>query len=115
MSKPETKFVVPKFFATAEGLAMLRAMLAQKAEKETVQAVARHRRLPQTVQSKVRRKHMNAYARYARYSKNKTVSLMNWRAELRDIESTIPAYQARAASLRKSIKALEADEVKARK
>jgi hypothetical protein len=39
MSKPETKFVDPKFFATAEGLAMLRAMLAQTAPKETVQAV----------------------------------------------------------------------------
>jgi hypothetical protein len=36
MSKPETKFLDPKFFATAEGLAMLRAMLAQKAPKETV-------------------------------------------------------------------------------
>ena len=39
MSKPETKFVDPKSFATPEGLAMLRAMLAQKAPKETVQAV----------------------------------------------------------------------------
>jgi hypothetical protein len=43
MSKPETKFVDPKFFATAEGLAMLRAQLAEARAnpqpKETVQAV----------------------------------------------------------------------------
>jgi hypothetical protein len=59
---------------------------------------------------------MNArYARYARYSRNETISLMNWRAELREIEAYIRAYQAQAASLRKSIKALEADEVEARK
>jgi hypothetical protein len=33
MSKPETKFVDPKFFATAEGLAMLRAQLAEARAK----------------------------------------------------------------------------------
>ena len=35
------------------------------------------------------------------------IAVMNWRAELREIEATIQAYQARAASLRRSIKAVE--------
>lgn len=35
------------------------------------------------------------------------VVLMNWRKELRDIDAVIASYQARAASLRRSIREAE--------